>query len=82
MERNPGTQVIYETCEKIVRLLRVAEANDGSAAGTKEPYSSQELLDIMPALEAEAFEIGKACASMRVRLRKELGLPPVGTVTE
>lgn len=77
MERNPGTQVIYESCSKIERLLKCSEL--GSRNEDAKPYTQQELLDILPALEAEAFEIGKACASMRKRLRNELGLPEITT---
>ena len=70
MDREPGTQVIYESCGKIKRLLKCSELGE-------KPYTAQELLDLIPFVQAEAFDIGKACAAMEKRLRHELGLPEV-----
>ncbi len=73
MERNTGTQVIMESCSKITRLLHATEVGGAAVEGKAQPYSDQELLDVLPALEAEAMEIGKAAERMRRRLTRALG---------
>ena len=76
MEPTTGKQVIYESCDKITRLLQASDRGGGMPDKAK-PYSEQELLDLLPAIEAEAMEVGKACERMRRRLTRALGQEPI-----
>lgn len=75
MERTVALQVVAECCAKMMNLLRASEVG---AKGTSEPvpYSDRELLDLLPAVEAEAFEAGKALVRLRKTLCNKLDLNP------
>lgn len=75
MERTVALQVVTECCEKVKRLLHASEIG-GSDPDDPRTYSDRELLDLLPAVEAEAFEIGKALVRLRKTLCSKLDLNP------
>ncbi len=70
MERRPATQAMYESTAHIERLLKASELGVGS--GDK-PYTDAELLSMLPAIEAQAHEIGVTCSALRATLQRQLG---------
>ena len=80
MERVVALQVITECANKINALLHASEVGGGQVMDRITPkeslqYSPRELLDLLPAIEAEAFEIGKSVSRLRKRLCEQLGIP-------
>ena len=75
MQRRAATDAMRECVSHVDRLLdRIAGRRGGESYGPS--YGDDELLALLPAIEAQASEIGVTVAMLRTELQRKLDKEP------